>query len=123
MSFIPVSVSGNVCVFSSISGDIIFFTIVENGLMRINNICKDGYEGEAYIDIARFEDFNYNCSNPKEELVKYVFERMKALNQTKTYISGNFYTEVCFVINKKISCTSLKVRKIEQSKKPTQFNL
>jgi hypothetical protein len=121
--FIPVNTAGNVCVFSSLGGDIVYFTILEPGVLKVHVLGRDGMDGDAFINISRFEGFNYKCANTKEELAKFIFKNTKSLFQTKNYISGNYYSEISFVIEKKMFSTSLRVKRELQSNFPTQISL
>jgi len=121
--FTKVNMSGNLCVFANLRGDVIFFTIIETGFMKIQSIGHDGLEGEAFVELPRFENFNYKSKETKSELAKFVFEKMNALSQSKNFISGINYCEVNFVIDKKMFFSYVKVKRVVQSNKPTQITL
>ncbi|NBO17613.1 MAG: hypothetical protein EBV07_01860 [Proteobacteria bacterium] len=121
--FTKVNMSGNLCVFANLMGDVIYFTIIETGFMKIQSISQDGLEGEAFVELPRFENFNYKSKETKSELAKFVFEKMNSLSQSKNFISGINYCEVNFVIDKKMFFSSVKVKRVVMSNTPTQITV
>lgn len=110
--FIPILVSENVCEFSNTRVEKALITVLEAGLLRVDLVGID-FVGSAFVSISRFESFNYNCKEPKKELAKFVFKKLNSFHLSKTYFSGKLFSEINFVIEKKMFTISLRVEREE----------
>ena len=121
--FQSVDVSGNVIVLGNINGDLIVFTFVETGVIKVNTFESAGLIGESFLDLGRLEEFNYQVKYPKEAIAIFANKQIKNLNVKNEYISGDYFCEISFILCKKILTTRQRLKKNIQSDFPTQITV
>lgn len=121
--FQSIDVTTNILVIGNSKGDLIVFTFVEMGVIRVNTFEAAGLIGESFLNIGRIEEFNYQVKNSKNALAKFFSEQIRNLFVTTEYISGSYFCEINFMVNKRLFSTRQKLVRNIMSNVPTQITV